>query len=154
MKKSAIIFALATSISGITVINAQEANADARRTQQEQEVYEKSILPNPPRPATSPDADLRMDPAETTAPAVNWKPAPTGPDREEVAPVNTLPGAPVTNQKPSGKIQPLPAEPGVLDDRRRMNTTRAQTLPSSTAPVQSHRDRNRSAEQPEGVKPR
>lgn len=154
MKKSAIIFALATSISGITAIRAQDTGDDARRTAQEQEVYEKTILPNPPRPATSPEIDPRINPAEVTAPAVNWKPSPAGPEREEIAPVNTVPVTAVSHPDQLGQTQPMPDDAGVPDDRRRMNMTRSQTLPAPPVSVKSHRESKGSPEQPEGIKPR
>ena len=117
-------------------------------------MYEKTILPNPSRPAVSLKADPRMDTAETTAPAVNWKPAPPTPDREEVAPVNPSTTAAVGKPEQTGRPQPMPADAGISDDRRRMNTTRGQTLPANVVPVENHRNRKGSPEQPEGVKPR
>ncbi len=68
------IFTTGLVIMALSMTNlmAQESPDDRRRTAEEQAAYEKTIKVNPAKIA-EPSVDSRMNPAEATAPPVNWK---------------------------------------------------------------------------------
>ncbi len=80
MMKKILIYICTLLLFTATTTVAQNNHPEARRSAAEQAAYEKTIPVNPPKSASASQADSRMNPAETQAGPVNWKP---GDDAEE-----------------------------------------------------------------------
>lgn len=154
MKTKIFMTGLAIMVCSITSLVAQDSPDDRRRTAEEQAAYEKTIKVNPAKIA-EPSVDSRMDPAEATAPPVNWKPQVL---ESEVRPAEsdlplTQPAAVTSNKEVNPRsTQPAPDPNNKVIDRKSMIGPKSQPAANPQG-VKNRRDMVGPKSQPEPKKP-
>lgn len=154
MKAKIFMTGLAIMVCSITNLMAQDSPDDRRRTAEEQAAYEKTIKVNPAKIA-EPSVDSRMNPAEATAPPVNWKPQtmesdsrPTDSDLMVSKPASVTANKEITPHS----TQPAPDPNNNVIDRRSMIGTKSQPAANPQG-VKNRRDMVGPKSQPEPKKP-